>query len=282
MSTDSVTWKGFTFNTATHPASPTASQPGLAPGYNQWMPENVSVANENLQLTIQRNSKLHWQGQVVWAAAEAVLEQPVNYGIYYVTFKVTDKDGTPNWGIYDIDNGDKVDINSIFGVFLYDAQGVNSGNPNCEIDFLELGFQGQPNNGSGWIGSQPNGPALNNAQFAVQPWDLDSPNAPNFDMVHRIALDVKKIPSTGEVTIACNYADGATPVKNYLAYGPYDSSNFPFDGADTISYTTPSSQKAYVPELNDNMRLHINLWPYGGPSTNDPVYVQVTNLEVPS
>lgn len=279
-----VTWKNFTFQTDTHPASPTASEPGLKPGFNQWMPQNVSLgANGNLQLTIERNSKATWNGEVVWAAAEAVLQQALSYGTYFVTFKVTDADGNPDWSNYDVANGSNVDTNSIFGVFLYDTNGDGGDNPFSEIDFIELGFQAQPNDGKGWIGEQPGGPKLNNAQFALQPWDANNGNnEPDFDILRRILLDVSKIPASGEVTVACNWSAGNTPVEYWLAYGAFDSSNFPFTEADTLNYTTPTSVNSYVPSLTPNMKLHINFWPYGGPGTNAQVFCQVTNLELPS
>ena len=275
-----VSWNNFTFKTDTHPASPTSSEPGLKPGFNQWMPENVSVAaNGNLQFSILRNSKASWEGQVVWAAAEAVLQQEVNYGSYYITFKMTDANGNPFWDNFDTSNGSAVDVNTIFGVFLYDDSGEGGDNPYREIDFIEVGFQGQPNDGTGWIGSQPGGPILNNAQFALQPWDAATANKPDFDILRRFNIDVAKIPASGEVTIACTWAAAATPVSYSLAYGAFDSSNFPTTDIET--YTSPASVNSYVPTQTSNMKLHMNFWPYGGPSTDEPAYCQVTNLEVP-
>lgn len=273
-----ITWGNYTIQTDYHALPPTSSQPGLSPGYNQWQPSNVSVVGENLQLEIQRNSGVYWQGQEVWAAAEAVFQNQLNYGTYYCTFKVVDDKGNSAWDQFSTTESSP-NITTIFGIFLYDASGTGSGNTYKEIDILELGFQNQPNNGTGWIGQQPGGPTLNNAQFALQPWDAAKPNQPDFDMVHRIDIDTSTVNSNnGEVTVKMEWTEGE-PVNWSLAYGAYDDTNFPSTG--TIDYSSPSGASSYVPSLSDNTRLHINLWPYGGPTTGDNVYCQVTNLIIP-
>ena len=79
-----IQWNNFTIQTDFHPAQPMSSQPGLAPAYNQWNPQNVQMVNGNLLLSLQRNSIVSWQGQPVWAAAEAVVLSALNYGVLLV------------------------------------------------------------------------------------------------------------------------------------------------------------------------------------------------------
>ncbi|HEU4718298.1 MAG TPA: hypothetical protein VFU15_10710 [Bacteroidia bacterium] len=274
-----ISWKNFTIRTDFHPAMPAGSLPGIPPAYNQWNPANVQVVNNNLQLSLQRNSPTIWQGQHVWAASEAVVQNSLGYGTYCCTFRIVDASGKNAWAQFSTLNASP-NTSTIFGVFLYDAVGTGGSNPNCEIDIIEVGFQNQPNNGQGWIGQQPGGPALNNAQFVIQPWDAGTPNQPDWNMVKRINIDTASIPDPGDVTVICQWTAAGAPVTYYLAYGAYTSANFPF--ATAMKYTTPVAANSYIPALNSNMRLHLNLWPYGGPTTNAPVFVQVSNLEIPS
>tara|TARA_R110001592_G_scaffold174767_2_gene413704 strand:- start:1564 stop:2421 length:858 start_codon:yes stop_codon:yes gene_type:complete len=282
-----ITWNGFTIQTDSHPLPCSASMPGINNG-NLWLPANVQVLqNGNLQMSIQKNSGCTWNNngvpEEIWAASEAVFQNTLSYGTYCCTFKFTDADGNLAWDQFALSNSTPPALNmtTTFGVFLYDPTNNGGDNPFSEIDMIEVGYQNQANNGSGWIGQQPGGPSLNNAQFALQPWDAGSPGQPNFDMVRRIALDISKIKATasGEVTILMKWTAAGAPVEYSLAYGAYNSTNWPSKG--TISYTTPTSVNSYVPALSSTMQLHLNLWPYGGPSTGDPVYCEITNLEMP-
>ena len=101
-------------------------------------------------------------------------------------------------------------------------------------------------------------------------------------MVRRINIDVGKIPSSGDVTVLCKWTGGQQPVSFYLAYGKFTSSSFPFSAPTTISYTTPTAANRYVPAIRSGMRLHLNLWPYGGPATDKPVFCVVSQLEIPA
>jgi len=275
-----IKWNNFTIQTDFHPAHPLSSQPGLAPAYNQWNPQNVQVVNGNLLLSLRRNSIVSWRGQPVWAAAEAVVLSALNYGVYCCSFKVTDGNGNLAWSQFDTTTASP-NITTTFGIFIYDASATSAPNPYSEIDLLELGFQNQPNNGSGWIGQQPDGPILNNAQFALQPWDAAQANQPDWTMVKRINLDIQSLPASGIVTVFCNWQGANQPVTYYLAYGAFQVSDIGNLPAGTLQYTTPAAANVYVPTLNPNIQLHLNLWPYGGPSTNSSVFVEITNLEIP-
>lgn len=271
-----INWNGFTIQTDFHPAPPTPSMPGINDG-NIWQPLNTQVVDGNLQLSIERNGELKWEGQEVWAAAEAVIQQEAKFGKYYFTFKVIDEAGNSAWEQFDL-NSASPNITTIFGVFIYNETGTGGSNPNDEIDFLELGYQNQPNNSDSWINKQPNGPAKTNAQYVIQPWNAGGQN-PNWDYLHRIAVDVSQVPASGEVTIMANWSAEGTPVEFALAYGAYNSGNFPSEG--TITWTSNEAANSAVPGEHPDTKLHLNLWPYGGPTTDAPVFVQVTNLEMP-
>ncbi|MGK0488320.1 MAG: hypothetical protein ACJAXB_001502 [Candidatus Endobugula sp.] len=277
-----ITWNDFTIQTDFHAAPPAASAPGLGNG-NLWLPANVVKANGNLQLSLQQNSGQYYYNSKgvkieIWAAAEAVIQQAVTYGTYYCTFKFTDGAGNSAWEQFAISNSSP-NITTIFGLFLFDPVASNHPNTHSEIDFIEVGYQNQPNNGSGWIGQQPGGPSKNNAQFLLQPWDATTPNQPDWDILKRIAIDVSQIPASGEVTVKVKWTAVNSPVEYSLAYGAYDSSNFPT--TEIITHTTPASVNTYVPAPTSTMQLHLNLWPYGGPSSGEPVFCEITNLEMP-
>ena len=147
---------------------------------------------------------------------------------------------------------------------------------------LELGFQNQPaNSTTAWINNQPtapNGPNSNNAQFVVQPSGVTATSA-DWNNLRRIAIDVNSIPASGEVTIYMNWTGPGNDVKYALAYGAFDSSNFP--STPDISWSIPKTNDC-IPETSATTYLHFNLWPYNGPSTGNPATVIISNLEMPS
>ncbi len=285
-----IDWGSFTIQTDSHPAPPAYSNPGLAVNNgSMWLASNVQVlANGNLELSLQQNSGQTWdnngQQEEIWAASEAVFQNTVNYGTYCCTFKVTDGKGNLAWDQFSLSNAapPQLNMNTTFGIFLYDHSTAGGSNAHSEIDFLELGYQNQANDGSGWIAGQPGGPTKNNGQFTLQPWDAASAGQPDWSILNRIAIDVSKIPSSGEVTILTKWTAGGAPVEFYLAYGAFDSKTFPFTDANTLSHTTPASVNSYVPAQSAGMKLHMNLWPYGGPSTAKPVFCEISHLEMPS
>jgi hypothetical protein len=118
------------------------------------------------------------------------------------------------------------------------------------------------------------------AQFALQPWDYDTPGQPNGDFVHRINLAYDSLPANGEVTFLTDWAAGQ-PLKFYAAYGSYTAANFPFDDPNTISWQTPAAAQSQVPAPTPTLSLYVNLWPYGGPTTNDTVTFSLVALELP-
>jgi len=272
-----IQWNEFTIQTDFHPAPTTPSMPGIGQG-NMWQPINTKVADGNLQLSIERNGVAIWNNQEVWAAAEAVIQKEAKFGKYYCTFKVIDDSGASAWEQFDLNN-DSPNITTIFGIFLYNEAGTGGTNTHDEIDFLELGYQNQANNADSWINKQPKGPTATNAQYVIQPWNADG-KQPNWDYLHRFAIDTSKIPASGEVTIMANWSAAGTPVEFALAYGSYTSSDFPT--SDIVAWTSNPAANDAVPGEHADTKLHLNLWPYGGPTTDKPVFVQVTNLEMPS
>lgn len=273
---ETIQWNGYTIQTDFHDAPTTPSMPGIGQG-NMWQPINTKVVDGNLQLSIERNGVATWHDQEVWAAAEAVIQKEAKFGKYCCTFKVIDENGDSAWEQFNLEN-ESPNITTIFGIFLYNEAGTGGANTHDEIDFLELGYQNQANNSGSWINKQPGGPTATNAQYVIQPWNADG-QQPNWDYLHRFAIDTSKIPASGEVTIMANWSAEGTPVEFALAYGQYTTANFPT--TDTITWTSAESANGAVPGEHPDTKLHINLWPYGGPTTDAPVYVQVTNLEMP-
>lgn len=273
---ETIQWNGYTIQTDFHAAPTTPSLPGVGNG-NMWQPINTKVVGNDLQLSIERNGVAIWEGQQVWAAAEAVIQEEAKFGQYCVSFKVTDANGDNAWEQFSLDNSTP-NITTIFGIFLYNESGTGGTNTHDEIDFLELGFQNQQNTPASWINTQPGGPTATNAQNVIQPWSKDNKN-PDWDNLHRFAIDISQIPSSGEVTILADWSAQGSPVQFQLAYGAYTKENFPTSG--TLNWTSPPAANSAVPGEHPDTKLHINLWPYGGPATNSPVYVRVTNLQMP-
>jgi hypothetical protein len=269
---------GYSWITNSQPI-PSMPNPTYAdPGNNLWLPANVANVNDALQLTLAQNSGCYYynsQGQqvTIWAAAQAVLDIPsgssLNYGKIVAT--VVPVGG---WGPF-IGGCTQAGQNTstTFGIFTFDP---SAGAPFNEIDVVEVGYQNQ-NQSTGWINTQPGGPANSDAQFVVQPWDSGNPGNPNWDYVNRIALDASLVPSSNAITFLTNWQESG--ITFYAAYGAYTSSNFPYTDTNTISWTLPAG--VTIPAPTDTMSLYINLWPYGGPSTGQQVQFQVTHIEIP-
>ncbi|MGL5891521.1 MAG: hypothetical protein ACRC3B_16645 [Bacteroidia bacterium] len=274
-----IQFSGYNWNTNTQPAPPTTAAPPAPnlPAYNSnfWMPQNASLTADNeLQLSVQANSGEYWNGVECWAAGQAVLELPqgqmLNYGTYLVTFYPVG-----GWGNFIGGNTQpNQDTSTTFGVFIFDPAAPDSPCPFNEIDIVEVGYQNQ-NAADGWINN--GGTANSDAQFCVQPWDAGAAGTPNWDQVNRVALDASLIPADNKVTFVADWQDGS--VTFYAAYGSYTAASFPYTGANTISWS--ASNAAAIPSPTQTMSLYINCWPYGGPSTGNAVYFNVSHIEVP-
>lgn len=268
---------GHSWITDSQPLPPTTQNPGN----NLWLPANVAASGEDLELTLAQNSGCYYynnQGQKIeiWAAAQAVLDLPTGKSLTYgkIVACVVPVGG---WGSFIGGCTEpNQDTSTTFGIFTYDPANPNATVPYNEIDVVEVGYQNQ-NQSGGWINGQPGGPTNSDAQFVVQPWDNGTPGQPNWNNVHRIALDASLIPASNEVTFLTDWQ--ADSLTYYAAYGRFTSADFPYTGANTISWTFPTS--ANIPAPTDTMSLYINLWPYGGPSTGNTVQFKVTLLEVP-
>jgi hypothetical protein len=270
---------GFSWITDSQPV-PNPSNPVFTdPGPNLWLPANTASVNNTLQLTLAQNSGCFYynsQGQQVeiWAAAQAVLNiassgVSLTYGKIVATV-------VPIGGWDAFIGGCTApgqNTSTTFGIFTYDPSAPA---PSNEIDVVEIGYQNQ-NQATGWINQQPGGPTNSDAQFVVQPWDAANPGSPDWNNVHRIALNPALIPASNEVTFLTDWQAGA--LTYYAAYGSFTSETFPYTDANTIKWVLPAA--ASVPAPTPTMSLYINLWPYGGPTTGQTVQFQVTYMEIP-
>lgn len=280
----SVKWKNFTINNTSHPLPPTYSPPGLAVNNGSyWIPGNVRVQDGNLQLSIERNSGYDWQGQEIWACAQAIFEEELNYGTYCIGVKVVNANGENDWARFGtVDPNPDLDMTTTLGIYLYDDTGSGGlDNPHCELDIVEIGYQNQGQTG-GWISNQPGGPEITNGQFVVQPWSANGRD-PDWNNLRRIAIDTDnaELMASGEMTFLMEWTDANTPVNFYAAYGAFNSANFPKSDPTTINWETPAITNDYIPAINPNIKLNINAWIYGGPSNNQPCFMQITNVEIP-
>ncbi|MCU0434719.1 MAG: hypothetical protein MUC87_14785 [Bacteroidia bacterium] len=268
-----ITCLGQNWNNAVQPAPPaTAAPPAPTSSYNSnfWVSQNAAVTdNGELQLSVQANSGQYWNGMECWAAGQAVLEVPsgqmLAYGTYLVTFY-------PVGGWSDFSGGDTQpgqNTSTTFGVFIFDPA---ASFPYNEIDIVEVGYQNQ-NSANAWINQ--GGVANSNAQFCVQPWDGSTSGTPDWNQVNRVAINGD---ANGKVTFVANWQQDS--VTFYAAPGDYSSDNFPYTGSDTITWTASSSNIS-IPAPTQTMSLFINCWPYGGPSTGNPVFFNVSRVEVP-
>lgn len=271
---------GFTWVTDSKPLPPATAAPPVSPP-NMWLPANVASVNNNLQLTLAQNSgQYYWnsQGQKIeiWAAAQAVLSLAGGTSLTYGKIVAT----VVPLGGWDTFTGGCTaagqNTSTTLGVFIFDPAAGSDPVPYNEIDVVEVGYQNQNQSGA-WINQQPGGPANSNAQFALQPWDSGHKGTPNWDNVHRIALDTSLIPASNEVTFLTDWQ--ADSITFYAAYGQFTSDNFPYTDSSTIVWNLPATT---IPAPTDTMSLYVNLWPYGGPSNGQEVQFQITYMEIPT
>ena len=248
------------------------------PNYNSnfWSPANVDTlavgSSCALRLTLARNSGCYWQGTEIWAAAQAVLALPTGTSLAYGKILVTIKP-VGGWAPFIGGcTGLNQNTTTTLGIFTYDPLGQT---PFNEIDIVEVGYQNQ-NSSDSWINGQPSTPPTTDAQFCVQPWDSGNPGTPNWSNVHRISLDPSMIPTSDEVTFMVDWQQGSLTFN--AAYGQYTKDTFP--AKPPISWRTDSSSTTPFPVPTPTMSLYINLWPYGGPTTDAQVQFLVTHLEV--
>jgi len=258
-----------------------AAPPDSAPNF--WLPANVDTVAVGslcaLRLTLAKNSGCSYYDGAgvehkIWAAAQAVLALPTGTSLTYGKMLVTIAPvggWAPFIGGCAEQTTPQQNTTTTLGIFTYDPSGPD---PHGEIDIVEVGYQNQ-NQANSWINQQPKTPTTNDAQFCVQPWDAGNPGTPNWNNVHRISLDPSLIPTTNEVTFMVDWQAGSLTFN--AAYGQYTEATFP--AKPPISWTLPPGTA--IPAPTPTMSLYINLWPYGGPVTNDEqVQFVVTHLEV--
>lgn len=264
---------GYTWITDSQPLPPGLYAPPAPnlPAYNSnmWQPQNVQVSGGTMQLTLARNSGYVWNNgfqpssgpDQIWAAAQAVLQLPAGQQLTYGAFLVT-VEPVGGWGPFvGGDTAPGQNTSTIFGAFTFDTAAPA---PFSEMDVVEIGYQNQ-NSAGAWINQQPGGPPNSNAQFAVQPWDAGNPGQPNWSYVRRVMLD----PGSGPVTITMEWLPGR-PLSWAASWG---------GGPPAVTWQTPPSTP--IPALSPTMTFYLNLWPYGGPTTNQPVTFNVTNVQLP-
>lgn len=255
-----VQWRNMKFNTKYHAYDPfilgehaldvleyKESPPDDVENY--WFPQNVQVDAEKdeLQLVMRRFGP-DWEGQPVWSCAEAVLQEKIHYGKYSVTVtsygtqasNEQPKDPDP-WGSLFEEQG------VVLGIFTYDKN-ADPGfkNPYKEIDMVEI---------FGSAYSAP--PNIGNAQFVIQPYDGTAEN------LTRITLPK---PETGLLTFEMEWK------KDSILYSVRDGK--------TIVARHRYTNKEYIPEPNENMRLHINLWVFGGPWNAKPIRIGISDMRI--
>eukprot|EP00930_Biecheleria_cincta_P064665 TRINITY_DN5029_c0_g1_i4.p1 TRINITY_DN5029_c0_g1~~TRINITY_DN5029_c0_g1_i4.p1 ORF type:complete len:485 (-),score=78.61 TRINITY_DN5029_c0_g1_i4:46-1500(-) len=288
-------WGQYTVRRDFHPDPPWRSAPPK-PGWTYWNPNNVIVLPESnqLQVCVTKTSGFlySWQHGIVphtgpeqaWANGEAVFEDQLHYGTYIVSFNLVDANGASA-----IDRLLSTDVTFTAGIFIFDLKDGGEGeNKHRELDLIEVGYQNQNRmDPKAWINNQPHGPAItkSNAHFAVQPVKIEAGNdgnqTSNWDHVHRISIDPAKMMEKNGMTLAMLWHGPKKPVKFFAAPGDFTSANFPFKDADTMKWKTPKSAWKDVPSRTDSQRLHINLWAYGGPASNQPFCMRVNSVELP-
>ena len=265
------------------PCTAKAAPPDSAPNF--WLPANVDTVAVGsscaLRLTLAKNSGCTYYDtsgvqQKIWAAAQAVLALPtgtsLNYGKILVTIAPVGG-WAPFIGGCTEQTTPQQNTTTTLGIFTYDPLGQT---PYGEIDIVEVGYQNQ-NQQTSWINGQPPSmPLTTDAQFCVQPWDAGNLGNPNWNNVHRISLDSSSIPTSDEVTFMVDWQQGSLTFN--AAYGQYTKDTFP--AKPPISWMTVSSSTTPIPVPTPTMSLYINLWPYGGPTTDAQVQFLGTHLEV--
>jgi hypothetical protein len=255
-----IQWKGMKFNTRFHAydsfilreqALDVLEYKESPPddSMNFWFPQNVQVDREKneLQLVMRRFGP-EWEGQPVWSCAEVVLEELLWYGKYSVTATsygyqaASDKpeDSDPWGSLFE-------EQNTVLGIFTYDDNPDWDGeNTFREIDIIEI--FGKVHSDIDQIG---------NAQFVVQPYDGTPEN------LSRITLPK---PQSSRLTFEMEWK------RDSISY-------FVRDGNKIVARYNYTNAE-YIPEPNDSMRLHINMWVFGGPMDAKPKRVGITDIKI--
>jgi len=253
-------WRGMKFNTKYHAYDPSILRKHALDALeykesppdgmdNYWFPQNVQIDPEKneLQLVMRRFGP-EWEGQPVWSCAEVVLEENLYYGRYRITVNsygtqaANDQPVDPDpWGALFEEQS------VVLGIFTYDKN-ADPGFKNTykEIDIVEI---------FGKAYSTP--PNIGNAQFVVQPYDGTPQN------LTRVTLPK---PDSGLLTFEMNWK------KDSVSYAVRDGNKI----VARHRYTNTE----YIPVPNDNMRLHINLWVFGGPWYAKPIRVGITDIQI--
>eukprot|EP00931_Biecheleriopsis_adriatica_P074907 TRINITY_DN48884_c0_g1_i1.p1 TRINITY_DN48884_c0_g1~~TRINITY_DN48884_c0_g1_i1.p1 ORF type:complete len:641 (+),score=96.01 TRINITY_DN48884_c0_g1_i1:77-1999(+) len=295
----SFKWGDYTVRNDWHPDAPVRSAPPDHPR-SFWSAENVGVEDDALNVCIRQNSgwESSWAqdlgGMIVqdsspspnesWAFGEAVIDDELYYGEYVVQIDIVDNFGKSAW-----ERLLTQDTTVTAGIFLFDQDRDGAGeNIHRELDIVEVGFQNQnKKDPNAWINRQPDGPRApdSNAHFALQPVkitpDEGNGQSANWDHVHRISLDPEELAAYGGVTFAMRWMGPGEPVTFACVPGSFTSQRFPWDGQWTKTWTSPDSASIDVPARSSSLRMHLNLWAYGGPTSRKPLCMKVKYLDMP-
>ena len=253
-------WKGMKFNTKYHAYHPSilgkhaldALEYNESPPDgmdNYWFPQNVQIDPEKneLQLVMRRFGP-KWEGQPVWSCAEVVLEEKLYYGKYSITVNSYGTQATNDQPVDPDPWGALFEEQSVvLGIFTYDKNAdPDFKNTYKEIDIVEI---------FGKAYSAP--PNIGNAQFVVQPYDGTPQNLTRITLLK---------PDSGLLTFEMDWK------KDSVYYTVRDGNKI----VARHRYTNTE----YIPVPNENMRLHINLWVFGGPWNAKPIRVGITDIQL--
>lgn len=270
---------GFKFWTNYHGENfDNINDPRNQPGPCFWKTSNAFIGTDfELHLLLDKNVNQYQ----TWGSAEAVLmtDKPLDYGTYWFTVQFVGEDpgaGAYNWPldsngnvIYGPDGKPAGDFNTTFGAFTYKYDGTpTSGSGQCypnichEIDMVEWGKSRIPNN-------------VGVAQWGVQPWYgcVDPPTPTKCVPTNK--LDPSRIVRWAEftqadwdelgkqknnITFKMVWQKGK-PIEFYANpgdFGPQPWKSFPLNPR--WMQVLDQSQAMFTPEVDENTRLHFNLW----------------------
>lgn len=211
-------------------------------------PQDNYFSNSSKNVVVTKSGllqlKTRWDSQdSTWYSAEVLAAKTFGYGEYIFDMFLT----TPNY-IEDIDS------NIVISVFLYDEFNEKE----IDIEFADWGYADEVNNGS-WSLHKPNDTIK---------YEIFHAESNNNNML-RLIIDWTE----GEVVFKIFRGDYSTSwelVKETV----YDS-NYQLGGV-------PSYDPSWVPNEQDEMIVHMNLWFSPHPSTpyigGDPTFLTITDF----
>jgi hypothetical protein len=272
------------------------------PGGYPFNPLNVSKdQNDDIKLTLKD------EGNGKWSAAEAVLLQTLNYGDYWFT---VDYSGVHEIGANpeNLKQGSKYpysEPNVVSGIYTF--RFIESDNtradptaykrfcwPNAcsELDIMEWGKLGVPSNpGPGDWGVQPWYKCENNPVKSMDDCICDAGcNTLDTNNIQRIedkSVQWDNNKTKNCITYHCFWGDpdGSNPVIKWDA-NPGDFGEQPWNSYPTTPLWSWSRDNKkgglYSVYLNEDIRMHFNLWAQGAPKYPGSKSIVIKNIYIPS